>query len=373
VRPDVLSRRALGRATLARQLLLERASLAPLDAVHHLVGLQAQVPRDPYLALWSRLAAFDPDATGRLVEDRALVRITAMRATIHLLTADDCLLLRPLCQPVLDGELRRHPEHAPHLRDVELAPVLARARELLAERPMTPAALGRALSGTFPDHDGSAMAYACRNMLALVQVPPRGVWRRRGQVTVATAETWLGRPLVAAPAIEDVVARYLAAFGPALPADVAAWSRLTGFRKILDRMGSRLRTYTDDRGRQLVDVPGAPLPDPDTPAPVRFLPEYDNALLSHSDRSRYTPDDIAALATDDRVHGTALVDGSIAATWSTRTDDAGRVTMTVRHLPRLGARDRTALGAEAELALHFLEPDAPGREVRVVAAGQGRP
>jgi DNA glycosylase AlkZ-like len=367
-RPDVLSRRALGRATLARQLLLERATLPPVDAVHHLLGLQAQVPRDPYLALWSRLAPFDPEATGRLVESRALVRSVVMRATIHLLTADDCLLLRPLCQPVLDAELRRHRDHAPRLRDADLAPVLARAAALLAEEPRPPAALGRALATEFPALDGPAMAYAARNLLALVQVPPRGVWRRRGQVTVTTAESWLGRPLATAPSIEDVVERYLAAFGPARPADLATWSRLTGFREVLDGMGGRLRTFHDDQGRELYDVPDAPLPDPDVPAPVRFLPEYDNAVLSHADRTRYTPDDLAALATDGPVHGTALVDGSINATWSTIADDA-RVTMTVRHLRRLRPDECADLAAEGERALRFLEPDATDAAVRLVAVG----
>jgi DNA glycosylase AlkZ-like len=368
VRPDRLSRRALGRATLARQLLLERATMAPRDAVDHLVGLQAQVPRDPYLALWSRLERFDPVATGRLVEQRALVRIVVMRATIHLVTADDSLLLRPLCQPVLDGELWRHRDHAPHLRGVDLAPVLAHGRRLLADRPLAPAALGRALAAERPDIDPSAMAYACRNLLALVQVPPRGVWRATGQVTVTTVESWLGRPLAADPSIDEVVGRYLAAFGPALPADLAAWSRLTGFREVLDRMAPRLRILRDERGRHLVDLPDAPLPDPDTPAPVRFLPEYDNALLSHADRTRYTPDDVAALATDGPVHGTVLVDGSIAATWSTATAD-GRTALTVRHLPRLARRDLDELAAEGARLVRFLEPATADVDVRLVAVG----
>ena len=136
--------------------------------------------------------------------------------------------------------------------------------------------------------------------------------------------------------------RYLAAFGPALPADLATWSRLTGFREVLDRMRPTLRTFRDEHGRELVDVPGAPLPDPDTPAPVRFLPEYDNAVLSHADRSRYVPDDVAALATEGPVHGTVLVDGSIAATWSTgpgrRRGDAHRAPPAT--VPPRRARDR---------------------------------
>ena len=286
---DVLGRRALNRATMARQLLLERADLAPVDAVAHLVGMQAQVPLNPYLGLWSRLRDFRPEELGRALEDREVVRIVAMRATIHLLTADDCLLLRPLCQPVLDGELARHPAMAPVLRGVDLRPVLAFASDVLAQRPRTGPQLRAALAERFPELDATALAYACRNHLALVQVPPRGVWGRRGQVTTTTAESWLGRPLVANPSVDDVVVRYLRAFGPATAADIAAWSRLTGFREVIDRLRPRLRAFRDERGRELVDVPDAPLPDPDTPAPVRFLPEYDNVALSHADRRRYTP------------------------------------------------------------------------------------
>ena len=149
---------------------------------------------------------------------------------------------------------------------------------------------------------------------------------------LTTAESWLGRPLVADPSIDTVVLRYLAAFGPATAADMAAWSRLTGFREVVDRLRPRLRTFRDERGRELLDVPDGPLPDPEVPAPARFLPEYDNVLLSHADRRRFTRDDAAALATDGPVHGTALSDGVVCATWTIeRTPEAS--TMTVRHLP----------------------------------------
>ena len=193
----VLTRRQLNRATLARQLLLERADLAPLDAVEHLVGLQAQDPLDPYLALWSRLDGFDPDALGRLlVEPRALVRIVVMRGTIHLVTADDALVLRPLVQPVLDAELARHPEHAPDLRRRRpRAEPLAFARELMAEAPRTGPQLRAALAERFPDLDAAALAYACRNHLALVQVPPAACGARSARSPTTTAEAWLGRPL----------------------------------------------------------------------------------------------------------------------------------------------------------------------------------
>jgi hypothetical protein len=348
VNAEILPTRALNRATLERQMLLRRRPVSILDAVDHLVGLQAQVPLNPYTALWSRLDPFDPGELGRLVEERAVVRIIVMRATIHLVTADDCLLLRPLAQPVVDGELARHPELAPALRGVDTGAVVAFARPLLAE-PCTLGELRAAMTGRFPEHDGAALAQACRNLLALVQVPPRGVWGRTGQVRYATAEAWLGRPLVAEPSIDDVVLRYLAAFGPATVADVSAWSRLTGMREVVDRLRPRLRPFRDERGRELVDLPDAPRPDPDTPAPVRFLPEYDNALLSHADRTRFVdPDPRARLAADGRrVEGTVLVDGRVGGTW--RIERASRKRSPAALVVDLVARDRLPAAVRDEV------------------------
>ena len=286
-----LDRRTLNRTTLTRQLLLRRSTMTPLAAVEHLVGLQAQIPLDPYLALWSRLEDFDPDELGRLLTERRVVRGVVIRGTIHLVTADDALVLRPLEQPVLDKELAAHRDHRDHLADLDLRPVLEFAEPLLAERPLTGAELRAALAERFPDLDPAALAYACRNHLALVQVPPRGVWGRTGTIRNTTAQAWLGRPLAEDPSFDEVVLRYLAAFGPALPADAGTWSRLTGMREVFDRLLPRLRTFRDEAGRELYDVPDAPIADPDQPAPARFLPEYDNVLLSHSDRSRFASDE----------------------------------------------------------------------------------
>ncbi len=310
---DVLSLRALNRATLERQSLLRRSAMTPLEAVRHLVGLQAQLPLNPYLGLWSRIEGFDPAELGRLMEDRQVVRAPVMRSTIHLVTADDCLPLRALAQPALDRQLERHREYAPRLRDVDADAVIAFATPLL-ERPHTLAQLRAALKGQFPDRDPAALSLLCRNRLTLVQVPPRGVWGRTAPITVATAEAWTGRARPGRPSIDGVVLRYLAAYGPSSVADVAAWFGLTGLREVLERLRPRLRTFRDPKGRELFDLPDASRPDPDSPAPVRFLPEYDNVLLSHADRSRFGFDAVAAAWIAPPVQGTTLHDGRVIGT-----------------------------------------------------------
>jgi hypothetical protein len=348
---EALSRQALNRATLARQLLLERAPLEPLAAVEHLVGLQAQVPHNPYTALWSRLEGFRAESLSELLEQRRVVRVGVMRGTIHLVTADDCLLLRPLMQPVLEDQLRRHRDHAPALRDVDLEPVLTLARALLEEKPRTGTELRAILGERFPDSHPAALAHASSVRLAFVQVPPRGLWGESAQVTSTTAEAWLGRPFVADPSIDDVVLRYLAAFGPASVADVTTWCRLTGIRGVVERLRPELVTFRDERGRELFDLPDAPRPEADTPAPVRFLPEYDNVLLSHDDRSRFVGD-----ADRARVHGwnvgwgAVLHDGLVRGRWRAEPE-----ALTVIHVDGLPRKALSAIAAEGRRLARFLE------------------
>jgi hypothetical protein len=284
--------------------------------------------------------------------DRAVVRIVVMRGTIHLVSADDALVLRPLAQPVLDRELASHSEHRTKLVGVDLAPVLDVARALVAERPRTGAELRAAFAERFPDHDAAALTYACRNHLAFVQVPPRGLWGKGGQVTYTTAETWLGRPVAERPSIDTVVRRYFAAFGPASAADVAAWCRLTGMREVIDRLHPKLRPFRDERGRELFDLPDAPRPDPDTAAPVRFLPEYDNVLLSHDDRSRFAPVGRSDrfLSVERKISGTVLHDGLVVGTW--RMD--GDAVLVIDHAGRLTKRATSAIAAEGRRMVRFL-------------------
>jgi hypothetical protein len=365
---EVLSRRALNRATLARQLLLQRAAVAAVEAVHHLVGLQAQVPQNPYTALWSRLEGFEPASLSRLLEEREVVRIGVMRGTIHLVTADDCLLLRPLVQPVFEGQLWRHRDYSPELRELVLEPVVAFGRSLLDERPRTGTELRALFAERFRGASAAALVYACQMRLALVQPPPRGLWRRGAQVAWTTAEAWLGRPLEASPSLDDVVLRYFAAFGPASVADVTTWSRLTGLRPVVERLRPRLVAFRDERGRELFDLPDAPRPDPEAPAPSRFLPEYDNVLLSHDDRSRFvSPEDRDALRPVWGVGwGAVLHDGVVRGTW--RAEETGVV---VRHVP-LSQRAVDAICAEARRLARFLGIERAVRPELVSPGGRRR-
>jgi hypothetical protein len=330
-----------------------------LDAVQSLVGLQAQEPRDPYVALWSRLDGFRPEELARLLEERRVVRIALMRSTIHLVTADDCLALRPLVQPVLEGELSRYRD----LTGVDIEAVLAFARRLVAERPRSSRELRAALGERFPSHDPADLVYACRNLLAFVQVPPRGLWGRSSQVVSTTAEAWLGRPLAAKPSLEDMVLRYFGAFGPATVADVATWSRLTGLREVVERLRPRLRAFRDERGRELFDLPDAPRPDPTTPAPPRFLPEYDNVLLSHADRTRFVLEEQrrAFSRVGGRSSGTVLYDGFVFGVWQRRPDG-----IVVRHPGRATKRALAGIAAEGRRLLRLLAPDADEPDVTLV-------
>ncbi|MFJ9454351.1 winged helix DNA-binding domain-containing protein [Kitasatospora sp. NPDC101447] len=362
----VLGTRALGRALLARQHLLARTDLTPAAMVRHLGGLQAQAaPQPPYLGLLARLDGFTPEALSTLLEERAAVRIALQRGTIHLVTAQDCLTLRPLLQPLLDQQLRT--TYGKRLTGLDPAALAAEARELVEERPRTFQQLGALLAGTRPDRDPAALAQAARCLLPLVQVPPRGLWGRGGPAAHTTAEAWLGRPLDPAPSLDDLVLRYLAAFGPATAADVKKWCGLSGLTPVLRRLAPRLLTFRDEQGRLLYDLPEAPRPDGDTSAPVRLVAPFDNLLLSHADRTRVLPEEYRGrvMTQNGIVLGTLLVDGLVAGSWRL-TDGEGVV---VQPFTALRRADRQAAEAEAQRVLDFAGGGAGGSgTVRVEAA-----
>ena len=348
----VLSTRTLNRATLARQLLLDRTELPVLGAVGHLCGLQAQEPQEPFVGLWSRLRAFDPDALSGLLTSRQVVRTHLMRRTVHLLTADDVLAWRSrhdamLRQRVL-GTYRRE------LDGVDLDEVAAAGHKVMSDgEPRSMAELVQAVSARWPDVPTRALGeLLIAALVPVVQVPPRGVWRNKGGVRNVLLTHWLGRDLHPADDGQALVLRYLAAYGPAATADIRAWSGLAGLPAAVQALRPQLVTFRDERGRELLDLPDAPRPEPDTPAPVRFLPAFDNALLGYDDRTRIVDDEHRGLSVaGERV---VLVDGRVAATWTVADDR-----VTVNPLRTFTRKERAAVADEAEQLTEFTRPGTP--------------
>ena len=359
----MLGPRALNRALLARQLLLAREDMPTLQVVEHLVGMQAQAPLAPYVGLWSRLDGFDPGELAAAIEERTAVRTSLMRSTIHLVTARDASALRSWTQAALTRGFASS-TFAKRLEGIEIESLVAFGREVVDDASLSRAALGRRLAARWPDGDQEAMAYAVTAHVPLVQVPPRGVWGRGGPVAWTSMERWLGGSPDERPEAGRWILRYLGAFGPATVADIQAWSGVTGLRPVVDALRPELVTIRDHDGRALIDLPDAPRPDRATPAPPRFLPEYDNVLLGHADRSRIIPPgrSIPLPPGNGASIGTILVDGMYAGTWRIARA-GGRATLAIHPFDALRPDDRVALELEGARLLAFA---APGFDPEIV-------
>jgi hypothetical protein len=366
---QVLSPRALNRALLARQMLLDRATMPALDAIRHLVGMQAQIPTDPYFGLWSRLADFKPEALSDLIASRKAARLAVMRSTLHLVAAEDALPLRRFVQPVLTRLVAGTP-FGKATKGIDVAALVEAGRKAAEAKPLTLAELRPRLAHVFPDYPADALAWLLHYSTPLVQVPPRGLWGASGAPRVTTAEKWLGRKAAKLTA-EMLVLRYLAAFGPATVMDMQAWCGVTKLAAAFETLRPKLVTFRDEKGRELFDLPEAPRPDADMEAPPRFLPVYDNVTLGFANRDRIVRDRPQVPVPQSVVVRSFLLDGFVAGFWNI-VEREGTTTLMIEPFGKPSKRVLAPLIAEGHRLLQFAAPQADGREVRIGSARPAR-
>ncbi|WP_240677178.1 winged helix DNA-binding domain-containing protein [Actinacidiphila soli] len=367
---EVLSLQDLTRATLARQLLLQRSPMTAPEAIAHLLGLQSQVPSPPYQGLWTRLTDFDLKTLTDLMTDRAVVRSTLMRYTLHLIGAADYDWLRPTLQPVMDRAQQSF--FGRRTKGLDLGELVAFGREALSGRELTLVELRGLLGERWPELDPIALGYSVQYLVPVVHVPPCGTWKKGGGVRMALAEDWFGAPVAGRPDRAELVRRYLAAFGPASVRDVQAWSGLPRLADLLESMRPELVVFSNEAGVEMFDLPDAPHPGADTPTPVRFLPAYDNLMVAYTDRSRVLTEEQRKVITSGAggrtrtrpgqqgaVAATLLVDGRVRATWKIERVKRN-ATLVVEPFEPMTRQEKAEAAAEAEQLLLFSEPDAQG-------------
>jgi hypothetical protein len=338
----ILTLRELNRALLSRQLLLEPRKLGVQQAVEKLCALQAQWPPSPYLALWTRLAGFRKEQLTRALEQHKVIRSTLFRITLHITSARDYPYYAA-------AALIAARDATPRVTTEKLEELSRRVRAVAMKRPVTHAEIE-----TLAAAEMRGFRWRTRTLTPLVHLPPGGTWSHYGSVQLRAMEAVLGAEL---PSREDgaerLVRRYLAAFGPATREDLLrfAGGRVGDVRPGLERV--QTVTYRDERGRVLLDLPRAPLPDGETPAPVRFLPKWDSSLLGYAppERTRILPEKFrrTVIGKNGDVLPTVLVDGFVAATWDLGTKRG----LTITPLRRLTKQERAELDAEGERLVEF--------------------
>jgi hypothetical protein len=330
----VLTLKELNRATLARQLLLERKKMGAVAAIERLAGMQAQWPPSPYVGLWSRVVGFKRETLERAIVKGDVVKPTVMRGTLHLISTRD--------YPMFWWALRDMPTWYDDSHLAHALKALTGARRLAEQKPLTHKEGLEFLErehGHGDDQTRRRIFHAVRRHAHLLHAPESALWRGRPSAVFQPYPE--PEPLDVLAARTELVRRYLAAFGPASRADIADWSglRVTDFAGALETL-EPLRRFRDENGRELLDLPRAPLPPADTPAPVRFLPKWDNTLLAHADRRRVLPEELrkTVIGKNGDVTQTFLVDGLVAGSWS--NDKQGKVTLTpFAPLPRAARRE----------------------------------
>ncbi|MDQ3010544.1 MAG: winged helix DNA-binding domain-containing protein [Acidobacteriota bacterium] len=362
----ILKLRELNRATLARQMLLERETLAVPAAIERLVGLQAQLASAPYVGLWTRLKDFTREDMAKLIEDRTIIKATLMRGTLHLFTAEDYLRFRTTMQALLEagaGAITKQ-----FGAEFNLEKLLIEARKFIAAKPRTFAEISEMVSELMPGVEVGPLRYSVRTHLPLVQVPIPTGWSYSSKPEFTLAESWIGQKISPKDNLPELVKRYLAAFGPASVTDAQTWLGMK-LKDTFEKLRPELQSYRDEGRRELFDLPDVKLPAEDVPAPVRFLPEFDNLLLSHSNRTRVVANEyqskvyLPAL----RVAATILVDGFVRGAWKIEKTKTA-ATLVITPFEKLTKKDRTALAEEGERLLRFIESQAKSFEVRFVDA-----
>jgi hypothetical protein len=356
----ILTKRQLNRTYLQRQLLTttdaEPDPRPVEEIVAHLVAVQAQEVDAPYVGLWTRTRQPGHDRLTAALTDGRVVRGGLLRRTQHLTAGPDYPWLKPMLQERL-GKAGLAP-FAKDIAGLDVADIAAAGRDILRGRTMTRPKLAKQLAERFPGRPGISLAWVVQAHVNLVHPPPSGVWRRRGHVTCALAEDWLGVPMQQRPPVWTLLSRYLASAGPASVADLQNWSGMKRLRDEVERERHRLRVYRDEHGQELFDLPDLPVAGGDEEAPVRFLPEFDNLVLSHEDRTRIVSDEDRARVCPgySMVHPTFLVDGFVAGLWSVTGP-----TLTVTPFRRLPDGDAALVLQEAGRLREFLQLDVTVR------------
>jgi hypothetical protein len=362
----ILNLRELNRATLARQLLLERAHLSPLEAIQQLAGLQGQLPNPPYIGLWSRVHAFEREELTQSLEQRQVVRTSMMRRTLHLVTAEDYMRFRPALRSLHQRDLEAHFANQPS-SCLEQDRLIAQMRAFVQEQPRTNVELRAKLAQLVPERS-EQLLYKVRISLSLIQVFPGGAWGVGGSPAYTEATAWLGRSFVSeAEGLRSLILSYLRAFGPASIKDLQTWSGLSRPGPAVEALRGELVTFRDEQGRELFDVPGAPLPSAAIAAPVRFLPDFDNLVLAYQDRQRIIADRYRPLVFpgNSMVLATFLVDGFVRGVWKIEHTTTG-ARLLIQPFEPLADTTRQQLREEGERLMHWVREKVISFEIEFV-------
>lgn len=362
-----LTRLELNRTFLSRQLLLSRSSSSVEAATKQLLGLQAQVQQPPFIGLWSRLHGFQPEDLTNALIARTIVRAPLMRSTLHLFSAADYQQLRMTIQPALTRGLNSF--HGKNIKGLDFDPLLEAARQFLKERTRAIGEVRSYLATQAPEIVPEALAYGFRTFIPVVQVPSdKARWGYGNAPEYVLAAAWLGQAVNPHDDLETLIMRYVAACGPASVMDMQTWAGMPKLKDAFDKVRPKLHSYRDDQGRELFDLPDGVILPAEVPAPVRFIPEYDNSMISHQNRTRILAEAYRTkvFLSAARVRATVLLNGFVCAAWKIEKAKS-TVTLIIDLFETVSATDREAIAEEGERLLRFVEPGVTKTAISFVA------